>query len=325
MAVLGDSAIALHLCEDDAGCVWYARHNETPKSSGQTMDKFLKSPIGKKAQVVRMPGAAAYSAAIIDLYGKTLNNSMRAVQVCSPAYLGRFAPSGDPIAIICAMQTCKFAPSCGGWSDVTDKQCPSFMLAKYFGCYGYDSEMDDMDLSTVTFHLRQHAMWPAMSFIDGLDVASTAKLLALVIDPRFFVDHDEPDSLRHWDDFFGFNSGSTIRPTGKLKSFNVKTTYGRFELLQRCWKSRMDNPPTKDKLVSPGSFMWRRWLFFLKSRGERHADFDAARCMSTYIRLTWLDALYGVKPPWGERLFVPEFFFDSKGTAKAWRADVGKV
>ena len=141
--------------------------------------------------------------------------------------------------------------------------------------------------------VRHHPLWPALAF-PGLDPDSCGRLIALVLDPRSFVD---PATFEHADRvrrFFQFDRPSLQRRAPRM------------DLARRAW---FDSPFTGDD--DPSQFLWRAWY---AADSTPEATLGVTALAVEYVFLNWLERLVARPRPRCEAAaFQPELFFGRDG------------
>lgn len=204
---------------------------------------------------------------------------------------------GVVVAACAGGQFDSLAASVGGWRPMTDADAVAYAMAARF-----DSGGDADDATMALF--ATHPAYPALSFIPHLDLRRAARLVATILDPRWFVDPETPDRLSRLKCFLGLVGD---RPPGS------PGRRSRRALATDAWKS---TPALPAAVKEPGYFLWRHWA---ACDGEhRRADLKTSCLFLDYLKATWLDAAKQCP----DRLFVPGHFFGRDATAAAWRAHV---
>jgi hypothetical protein len=196
---------------------------------------------------------------------------------------------GKPEKILFRMRSCRDSPSRGGWHEFTEADHASYRIA--------DAATHLADAARFSSLLEVHPVWPALSIIPHLNKTALALLIAYLLDPRFYIDPEDPDRSSPLNSFLG------LRPHCQELAHTEVDDYespelSRCRMVYACWHRCPESPRTAS------SFLWRTYLKNANCIGE----LNASKQLVSYLCRNWLDALYP-KPPWGERLFVPEHFF----------------
>jgi hypothetical protein len=103
-------------------------------------------------------------------------------------------------------------------------------------------------------------------------------------------------------------------------SDNKAYVYERCKLVLEAWKTK---PPTEEQLEEPKYFLWR---IHDNETDETMADLRASQTFMTYLRETWLHAIYrtngGVSK---EGLFAPDIFFNHISEVNAYKDYISEV
>jgi hypothetical protein len=291
------SVLKLHV--DSIGVVWYLNGSCLPECSQTDVDNFLTMP-ACRARRIRLLGHPNNAELICRLFQRKLAKHLDNLEVCSPlSYRNNPKTTAESEEILLAMRSWYGAPSQGGWHEVTYKEFTSYCLA-YLGKAGLYHEMRPF--------LEAHPAWPSLSFITSLDHQMVSALIGLIVDPRFYIDRDEPDRTSKLEAFLGLTPAG-IRASGD----DDLSIHGRRALLvQEAWANC---PPAAEVLErEPGHFLWR---LYHKSGGGAKGYLRASQKFVQYLRHTWMDGLYH-RPLWGEALFEPHFFFTSQREIDAY-------
>jgi hypothetical protein len=296
----------LKLTVDERGHVWYLRGDSMPRNSGYDVTSFLKSKFLEESKNIRVVGISANSELLHCLYEKRLQGEIESLQVCSPLCCESAEDRKDPQLLLFRMRSYNLPSSLGGWHEFGIKDYPNYLLAEHFN---RQPEATDYVRRVVT----AHAAWPALSFIESLDVDVCAKLLALLIDPRWYIDTDtDPNRGSRMEQFLGLNP----RTQASLARSELNWRSRRCKLVLDCWKTVSQSKLT---ISSPRNFLWRAWAS--KGGGDR-GDLIASKLFISFLRLTWTQAM--CDGPQADRLFVPKFFFAREDECRAYEEHIKK-
>lgn len=282
---------ALKLTTDPAGVVWYADGWGEVTCSGQAVPAFLRK---LRRPFVRLPGLAHNAALLVALYEAFRDRRVERLEVCSPAAVPTREQRHDPRLCLFHARRCDRPASAGGWRPVTVDDFRTFSLVLAAG--------DGADHAVRL--LRDHPTGPLVRFLEGLDRAAFAAVLAEVLDPRWFVDPRNPDRLARLRCYFGVVPGHAPKP--------------RRRLLDQAWSAGGRPADT----AAPGRYLWR----YYDGRRLRRDDVTheaavaaTSRRFLTLVALVWLDRLHPMPNRWREPLFEPEHFFDTPAAVAAFR------
>lgn len=154
----------------------------------------------------------------------------------------------------------------------------------------------------------QHPTWNAMSFIPHLDRTVLSGLLALILDPRWHIDLDNPNRSSRLQCFLGLVKSR--RPTTIKQS--------RRFVVDSAWSPKV---PPLSQVTEPGQFLWRYWHRATGSDEER--NLATSLLFLRYLRDTWLDAVCVGRSSFGvnvgaQGLFIPDHYFTDPRDARAF-------
>ena len=294
-------ADALKLTVDDTGIVWYLHGEGMPHCSDLSDWDFLQSPILQNVKQVRMVGSSNNAELLHKLYELKLKQELNSLQVCSPMCCDIADNRNDPGVVLFKMRNYKLAPSLGGWHEFGRGDFPSYLLAAYYK--RHNKAADYTKQATLS-----HVAWPALSFIENLNIEAVGKLFAALIDPRWFVDVADIDSGVRLQQFLGLNPRSVSATESSVKDPRVE----RCQLVLSCWKTTPDGSITPATSI-PRNFLWRLWA---NTGGGCRGDLAASKFFVEFLRLTWTKAVCCTVQ--ANHLFVPKFFFDQKDEIEAY-------
>lgn len=269
-----DATLKLHTAQD--GVLWYLDGDRPARPVQGDREEFLRGPAAKHAEKVRVLGARVNVPLIVELGLLHRSGVLNGLELATPLAASSQALKSDPEAVLLAMRKWKDAPSRGGWHEMTSSEAISFCMANSL-LAGAASEA----LRGLLFH----PAWPYLKLIPHLHSLSICHLIAEILDPRYYVDVDEPDRLSKLESYLGL---------GDLAS-------QRYRLTLSCWYG--DKPGDKE-LNSMAYFLWR---VYCKYGSAEKGAVRASQKFIAYLRHTWLEGLYAGRL--GEPLFDPDSFF----------------
>jgi hypothetical protein len=301
-AVLDSDVLKITLSEQ--GHIWFLEGNGMPHQSGVDATTFLESAVFRAAAHVRMVGNAANAKLILQLYGHKLDNRIRSLEVCSPLCCDSPDDRKDPEVMLYQMRNFWLPGSLGGWHEFSHHDLFSYMLAAHF--HEHDNiTVEQRKVMTV------HRLWPCLSFIDGIDLDSCARLVGALVDPRWYIDADDPDRNSKLEQFLGLN------PKTQCESEKGGDKQSYYKLVLKCWKT--GSPPGQLSL-NARHFLWRAWH---SKGGGPKGDLIASKFFVAYLRATWTSLV--CNRAHAGRLFVPEYFFLRSEEARAFREHYKKA
>lgn len=234
----------------------------------------------------------------------------------------------NPIAVLNHMSTIDYCASTAGWHVMTEWDYLVYSLLHAAAAETRLWEAFDGHVATSrTLRLaKQHPAWPAFTFVGAPDFVAAVRLLTLIIDPRWHYDNAtmrfSPRLLT------ALGVGEDAPPTRMKNVVEIpdearkiyKQHFASMEALVRSWAGPGPLIPTlcrmkqSSRIEEPGNFLWR--IVAKELDVSSHIGFlKASRQFVRFLAYVWLDNM----TPHRE-LFVPEYFFQDRETAAAWRA-----
>jgi len=291
-------ASSVKMTTDLQGKVWLIDGEGMPVNTGIDDKIFSYEKVFDRRRLIRIPGLARNARLLINLYqcGETIS-----LEVCSPT-CSACEYRNDPALLLYNARSFEHPASVGGWHRFTPKDYQHYLLADKvyrnlpFECW-----------ATCVEEVSSHPAYPAAMFVRHLDEGKLAHLLGLIIDPRWFVDIEDPNKQNRLSQFLGLTPKYQRSSTEDVKSI-------RNRLVLSCWKNG-DSPSN----IEGDQFLWKIW--YEKGGGEK-GDLAASKRFISYLQQTWTAVL--CRSSQSSRLFAPEYFFD-KETAKAYLNYTRKV
>ena len=292
MAVTEKSTLKATLGGD--GLVYHSEDSDKGACSELDPFDFLRWHRGRRLRILSSQANAAFIAvAYRHACEFDIMLEIGRPDVCDWAAAQQAGPGG----VLRAMRAIGHqVPSCGGWHPMQPAEYPSYaMAAELAAPAGSREKLLEL--------LLQHPAWPALGFVAGLDRVKACELLALILDPRLYVDRAKPGSDARLRCYLGLVRDARRASSGRALRQN---------LVRQAWQTL---PPPAD-MTPPGCWLWRFWAACDRPKPER--DLKASRKFLSYLRQVWLDGLRGTT--WcPDRLFVPEYYFADSLDAAAWR------
>lgn len=294
-------ATDLRIYTDDSGVVWFRTAKEFGRAcaSELSVDDFLNQPIMRNIKTLHILGFRSNAELICKLHEarNVVSNNYHErsplplnIKIGTPMCVPSAART-DPSAILTLMSELDLPYSCGGWHELTQHDYRMYDLVRK--CANTETLTADM-----LDALRNHPAYLAVSFVNTFDEYSSAKMLAEIIDPRWFVDPLNPDRtsrLRKYmgmrldqsNDMFDFNNQQDLRAV-------------RAQLLCRSWSGGKASTASLNFLY--------RMLTSDTSGSQDKRFFKACLKYLHFVRAVWLDQLAAKD----RTLFVPEYFFEDE-------------
>lgn len=292
MASLDAMSLKLHTAAD--GVVWFADGTHVPIVSGLTVDDFAQSLGARQRPFVRVLGASLNAALITRLWPYCRDDRGR-LQVASPAICVNDAERANPEIVLYRMRQVRLPPSLGGWHDLSCNDDATYALA---AAVQRDAGVGSQTLPTA----RAHPVWPALTFIQGLSECDAAQLLCFILDPRWYVNLENPDRPGRLQLSLGLRPAVQRRVTKGQPARN--RDMARCAVVLRVWSGEK---PTGAAWRVPGNFLWRIWR---AAGGGAKGDLAASQKLIVFLRYNWLHALYkDTKSSGRDPVFLPDMLF----------------
>ena len=295
------ASLKLHV---DRDVVWTLEGDSLPTSSSQSVSDFVASDFVKDMECVRIMGTHANAKLIVGLYARKLKEEIGRLEVVTPLVCKTQSERSDPELILYRMRNFALAPSLGGFHEITSVDYPAYALAAEFFSQGSTEPVELTDL--MRNYLQAHPAWKSLRFIRYLNEFSCARLLAIILDPRWYIDKCNPDRIAKLEAWLGLNPKTqagilqTIAPLGRHhdKCSTVFNCWYREELKLEVFDNIMefdlipwdeDNnacPPG----MAPCDFVWRVWASHAEN--STIAALRASQMFVRFLRHTWLSAIY---------------------------------
>jgi hypothetical protein len=324
--VLEDQVLKVHTARD--GRVWYVAGGHGAINAQVPIADFLDDAECCDTHHVRMVGSVDNAEALCLFYGRKRAGRLLRLEVANPAAIGRTrAERDDPRLMLVRMRDSAadgLNPAMGGWHEFTATDLPSYAIAANEAARGRELDRAHSRLEM----LMNHPAWPGLSFIGHLEAHTLARLLGVILDPRWYMSLRTPrgsDVAPYYDDASKLHAYLGLDPrtmAGVLGLCPESGSAARCRLVLESWASF--GPPAPERMQDPRCFLWRRYR---RESGPVRGALRASQMFVDYLRLVWLDALYcdrtGLpaapgKRPAREGLFAPDHFFARDDEAAAY-------
>lgn len=294
-----DKTLRLHT--DTLGALWCMYGDGQPQSCGDvtTIGEIPREQL----RHVRVPGMRRNAATLLELQTLRLQGHVGRVEVGTPL-LGETQRERDcPSTMLQRMRAAPtgVASSLGGWHNFDDMD---------YAAYAVADALDRGDPSDTLLQqlLQAHPAWLFLQRLPHLNLRATAAVLAHVLDPRWFVDRERPESGSKLQAYLG------LRETTVAAAMNKTTTDATGKRCSDVLAAWWGVGPTEPDSLRPGHYLWRKW--FTHENQVRAAQ-RVSQDFVTFLRLTWLDALMRRSARATEWLFDPSQWFgdDTDGVA----------
>ena len=294
--------VSLKLHTDPDGVVWYLEGQGIPVCSGVDVDTFLVTNRPQESMLVHIIGTHQNVNLILELHLLRHDDPNFRLYVCTPALCHTEAERRDPEIALIRARRYMLPGSLGGWHRFGYNDYPVYALA-----YLIDTEADP-SVDHLSQLLGSHVIWPALSFAN-VDEVACAKLVAQILDPRWFIDLQHPDRTSRLESYLGLRlrDGVHTRSDGNHATSDDGNCLPdpRSRAVVNCWLPSLEETLDTDRgLKYPENFLYRIWVHHALD-GPVKAQLRVSQAFVRFLRHVWLDALY----KGGDGLFAPEHFF----------------
>lgn len=308
--------LGLRVYQDGDGAIWIGTDGSRKVIyCGTKLTSFFARPEVRNAHSLFVLGFRSNAELICELGRANLAG------LAPPCYVGTPAvsrTSKDPTAVMTAMrqlgnfvhrEEC-LAASLGGWHRVGPTDVAQYQLVTCVSAAAgsYTPAMDEA--------LRKHPAFPAISFIPSCDYTYCAQLLALIVDPRWFVDVNHPDRLSSLRRFLGLreNNIRTLQMTDPPKSSRGRY-FQRAKTVLMSWSGRRDGLIDIDR---PDNFLMR----CLKDEpGQVRSVQKTCSLFVSFLHDVWIDAAAAIPGQY----FAPNYFFALPAESAAYQQHVKQL
>ena len=303
----GVRVLRLHTGPD--GLVWYGTDTLPFECTGRPAAEFRQDAdsfdLGlDRAKAVRLLGVAANAALVVGLSRFHRNDPRRAAQeilLGSPlVYPG---PAGAcPEAVLQALWQPAAPVQAGGcWHRMGPQEYTTYAIVSELAATGgHPSDMARRSL-------RYHPAWPALSFLAGLDEDAACRLVAAVIDPRWFRHPTRPARLSRLTAFLGLTPANMAAYVAGTPGGH---NYARAVTVLDTWATGF-----KHSMEGPHGFLHR--IAAAAPAGEYHLGLlKASERFARFLTEVWT-AETALSP---EVRFDPGLFFKRPDEAAAYAA-----
>jgi hypothetical protein len=319
-------ALKMHV---DEGVVWTSRGLGHPTSTHASVDYVLKIIHIAEQETVRIVGTRENAGLILQLADLRTRGELKSLQVVTPLVCSTEADRRRPEAVLYHMRRFHRAPSLGGYHEVTDDDLISYRLIEA------SKECEDGKLThKAVCLLYAHPAIRPSRFICGVNMFNYARLLATIVDPRWYVDLCDPDRGSKLEAYLGLNPKTMAGVFGEGPRWRH---HDRCKLVVDCWYAKeaaheVMHTYTEHGIGAaaettvigfrPGDFLWRIWgghMGFDHEWNPVKAVLRASQKFVQLVRLYWLAQLYSNSAvEGGASLFRTTDFFQHLVEAQAF-------
>jgi len=266
----------LRLHTDSHGTVWQAIGVERPSPFSGDLAELLTECSAYGDPHVRVLGTHGNARLITNLYHQLVELKKSRVEIASPRKcVADTEELSDPEKVLWRMRQLRLAAVLGGWHPLTKLDMPAYAIAAEI------ASAQGTATSSMRF-LTRHPAYARWRFIPNVHHESMAMLIAMILDPRWFVDPKRPNRLARLRSYLG------ILPryaAGDVKTPRDISRRDRFCTVLRAWKGR---EPSNASYERPENFLWRRWR---AAGGGIKGDLLATRAFLVYFIRNWQQSL----------------------------------
>ena len=326
--------IKIHTAPD--GNIWFAERGHQPRLAELDAEDFATQSWVLEADALRLLATRDNCDLICALHAARCGTGLpRQVLLGNPRILPvEYERLGK---VFGRMERCDISPSLGGWRELASKDYVTYALAGVLKkSEGFNNLAERL--------LREHPVWPALSFLSDINKESACELICTMLDPRWWVDPSKPDARKRLNSSFGLGQdgrqnlahiimGGPENPPGRYCD--------RARLVLDTWTGGEYVPPAESRLDA-NSFLWR--IQAKKAKTAMHSMQRACHVFLSFMRSVWLDNLTDERQyeavtrklgkakkqvswtymkmvkseRYSPQLFVPEHFFELSTEVSAW-------
>lgn len=235
-------------------------------------------------------------------------------QVWAPVKIGtpmiaRSRPGMTSEEVFNAMTSLNLAPSLGGWHEMTPYDTAAYRLIELLQRSG--GELDEH----VRLAVCEHPAYPVMSYLHAAPLPA-ARMLAWIVDPRWFKDPVHPDRISRLNEFMG------LSPLNAARLFEVEhpeefrreaeTPLQRALSVVECWHGELPvrRITAQEKSAHRGALMRN----FAEHKYSARGLLKCSQRLLRWVQDVWLDQV----SPQAE-CFAPDLFFESREAGNHFR------
>jgi hypothetical protein len=182
VVVAEDQVLKIHRVGD--GPIWYLDGDKAARASDLDVHDFPDGEVALGSSRVRLLGTAENATLIARFYARKVQGRLRSVEVATPLVGASRAERANGPLMLSRMRAFAWPASLGGWHEVTPIDYAAYLLATYF-------QHDIASPERVDQVLGRHPLWHYVSFIPHVDRMRFARLMAIILDPRWYCRGDE--------------------------------------------------------------------------------------------------------------------------------------
>lgn len=301
--VRDDTILKVHVAKDES--VWAADGILAPQPTGQSVADYVRSVDWDRPVFVRALGTQDNAGLITALYPRCVRSGGR-LEVGSPLLCETAAEQEDPEIALYRMRQCLLSPSLGGWHIFGPMDYPAYALAVQLAA---DKKYNEHSARL----LETHPVWYDLTFIGSITPAACASVIAIVLDPRWYIDPQHPERTKRLESYLGLRPETQRAVTNRtrpVQDLSRSQTYCR--ITNMAWGGGTDPP---ENMNAPSHFLWRRWSHH---GGGVMGDLRATQAFVTYLARTWQHQICHRTGVQKIEMFLPEKLL-TPGETRAYR------
>jgi hypothetical protein len=292
------------------GTVWHACKEDLPQDSGKRIPEYLSTVLPKLANKVQIVGLGENAALIVKI-ADTFGLDNISIELVSPLVCRVDIERMLPDIVLQRMKMFQRSPSQGGFHRLTQEELVNYRMAEMLHNNAPGPVGDISAYYTkIQLLLKQHPVWPALSFVQPLDPYYVFRVLARIRDPRWYVNPSRPERDNRLLAYLSLEPRIQARASCDAQPPQRGQATCREVLC--CWK--IDNyvhkatryldaigvkPVAESRLpgLRPCDFLWRVWGKYAVGEGRSEmdgikGDLRASQLFISFLRSAWLDAIY---------------------------------
>lgn len=292
----------LRIHTDPRGALWWTADGSPARIWRGTARDMVASAYVAQAARIRLLGTRDNTAMLVALLDTLDQRAAGTVRVGGPRVCPPGIPADRPAIILQQMKMGALPGSMGGWHVLTAREQPVYELIH---------ALQRNDDKAASYWLGQHPAWPALSFVPRCSMWHAVRLVARIIDPRWYIDPRKPDARGALYRYLGLTE-QYMRHALSSEYTQAHGATQRAKLVLDTWAS-CNSLPQGEHLFAPENFIWRRCQ---TSSNQVRALLRGCQRFVWFLRDVWLSNVTG------RDLFVAKYFFDSAEEADSYEQHV---
>lgn len=294
----------LNLYVTPSGEVWGAAGRDIPtqlhSSEREVVDVISQQP----DMHVRLLGMSQNAALIVQLADLVEQRGDGRLEVASPLLCDTQQERQNPEIAVGRMRQCRVAASLGGWHVVTEDDRTIYEMV------AASKQRDTSPRGTRLVDLfSKHPLSRYLAFVETLDEVCAAKLVAEIIDPRWYVDRANPSRVSRLQSYLGL----TPKNFEKLAVRKIKPNTPALRRAELAYAAWADAPQLNAQNTS--NFVLERYTL---AGGGHIGALRATQVFICYLARTWQHVIVNAGPV-PQDMFLPAELLHGEHL-KAYRA-----